>query len=409
MISGFNLFMLSRNNNETECYDIVHLNLMKEIFNLFKSFYNDNKERYDFVISIPKGSFHEYYMYYFYDYENKDKEKIKKLKMEAKEEFLKYYPFKEFFFNISIINVKGSFYLVVNNNVLINYSLGPYGSYPILDDYSDPDDHFTKYLKLIYNEGVKTIERIKNDTYKSFLESRPAEFKYGYISKKKLKEIVPNLKFNYEEKIDEDDRKDFLFENFNVNYIKDITLHDYLYACMLCYKGCGYKVDGMTLIDLYKKYAEGRDDDLLSIDIYSHEELIKWMNNEYRSGHGHPFEIDRGGISLGVHLYIYEDENGYYYKLHDLSSVGKDYSSLIKMYNELRKNHIKVELDTKDEITNLLNDNYNIGFVPIYYNYLYNYSRAFDDKLNVLYTFTLDEDCMIDYRNEIIENITIIK
>jgi len=83
-----------------------------------------------------------------------------------------------------------------------------------------------------------------------------------------------------------------------------ISLNDYLRVAGICYKSVfKKKTKGMSKIEMYKKWADGRDCGMLEIkDRESEEEFMDWLRTKAYCG-GHPFEIIFSWTRHGVLLY----------------------------------------------------------------------------------------------------------
>ena len=75
-----------------------------------------------------------------------------------------------------------------------------------------------------------------------------------------------------------------------------------------------YKTYGMTPKELYFRYADGRDEELSSIDLDSETAFREWLKFGGR-GYGHPWEVSRGGNSTHIDFQVDVDSDGYYFFL----------------------------------------------------------------------------------------------
>lgn len=89
--------------------------------------------------------------------------------------------------------------------------------------------------------------------------------------------------------------------------IADMTAERFFKYCRVAYqanprtfRGRGFK-RGLTGRDYYKRYADGRDGGLLSIEPRSTEAFRRWIDSKDRLG-AHPWEIYRGGNSTHIDL-----------------------------------------------------------------------------------------------------------
>lgn len=107
----------------------------------------------------------------------------------------------------------------------------------------------------------------------------------------------------------------------SIGRLASMTGNDFLGACATGYEACGYDLCGedgerLPLVDLYLRYADGRDEGLTSkghgfcsgpgIDLSSPEAWDAWYFDRKRSG-GHPWEVCRGGNSTHVDLFVSHD------------------------------------------------------------------------------------------------------
>jgi hypothetical protein len=92
-----------------------------------------------------------------------------------------------------------------------------------------------------------------------------------------------------------------------------VSVNDYLKTAALCYRACfGRKTSGMTAMQMYKKWADGRDCGLLEIkDKKSKEAFDYWLNHKSHCG-GHPFEIVFSWHGHGLHLRPPYPEKSYF-------------------------------------------------------------------------------------------------
>ena len=86
--------------------------------------------------------------------------------------------------------------------------------------------------------------------------------------------------------------------------VAQISLSDYLDTAAVCYKAA-YTKDAKNIspLEMYKKWADGRDGGMLSInDKNSKEQFTEWQRSGKWAG-SHPFEIVFSWHRHGIHLY----------------------------------------------------------------------------------------------------------
>ena len=142
-----------------------------------------------------------------------------------------------------------------------------------------------------------------------------------------------------------------------------MTANKYFYCVHLAYQSLGYEIGNLSDIELYKKYADNRDEGLTQIDLDSEKEFLDWYNDKSRWG-GHPWEIIPGPSYARINLMVGHDDKGYYLSL-DGSRILMQIE-IVKIYFELTKNNIPIRIFDPDIIKeSLLGKDY-LGIVPEY-------------------------------------------
>ena len=95
--------------------------------------------------------------------------------------------------------------------------------------------------------------------------------------------------------------------------LRAISLDDYLDTAAICYKAAfGGKAKGLTAEQMYRKWADGRDCDMLKIKHRrSKSDFGHWLESRSGCG-GHPFEIVFSWHGHGIHLYPPRPEKPYF-------------------------------------------------------------------------------------------------
>ena len=133
--------------------------------------------------------------------------------------------------------------------------------------------------------------------------------------------------------------------------VKDITLEDYLATAAVCYSGAyEKKTIGLKPLDMYKKWADGRDEGMLSIkNRKSKNTFSKWYHS--RIGVGHPFEIVFSWFQHGIHLYPPRKDYPFYSIMVTNLGYTEDY---IKMIQALIDHDITFQAPELDEVVKFL-------------------------------------------------------
>ncbi|OQX79318.1 MAG: hypothetical protein B6D56_07300 [Candidatus Omnitrophica bacterium 4484_70.1] len=151
-----------------------------------------------------------------------------------------------------------------------------------------------RFARLIEKKGAEILEKIV-----------PYDLRTGRIKGKYIFDKVLSLK--EKEKIEKDyseihsGGKALLKKNIK---LKGCCLNEYLEVASICYKAAyGKEADGLNLLQMYKKFADGRDGGMLSIKNWaSKKEFLNWYKNRRKIG-SHPFEIVFSWHRHGIYLY----------------------------------------------------------------------------------------------------------
>jgi hypothetical protein len=156
-------------------------------------------------------------------------------------------------------------------------------------------------------------------------------------------------------------------------------------CCKMGYKANGYSFDTeLKPVDLYRKFADGRDFGLTQLDSDSPEVFEEWFDKrEWQFGH--PWEVCRGGNSTHISLYVDRQANSW-----KLSLAGKSrgrVSETVRFAIALHKHNIPFKLWDAKEILSMVSGVDYIGIVPEGVTPVYCHS------------YFPKEDCIIDFMN----------
>ena len=142
-----------------------------------------------------------------------------------------------------------------------------------------------EFYKNIFSEALRFIPVIKAD--EKILEKLiPYDIRTGRIKGLYVLERV--LSENSKEKI----LKDYARHIERNPEIREISLNEYLRTAGICYIAAyGKKTKSLSDLEMYKKWADGRDGGMLSIkERGDRKEFMDWMDSGKDAG-AHPFEI----------------------------------------------------------------------------------------------------------------------
>jgi hypothetical protein len=164
-----------------------------------------------------------------------------------------------------------------------------------------------EFYKNIFSEALRFIPLIKAD--EKILEKLiPYDIRTGKI--KGLYVLEKVLSKNSKEKI----LKDYAQHVEKNPEIREISLNEYLGTAGICYRAAyGKKAENLSPLQMYKKWADGRDGGMLSIkDWDNKKEFMDWMGSGKDAG-AHPFEIVFSWHRHGIHLYPPSSLEPYYH------------------------------------------------------------------------------------------------
>lgn len=156
-------------------------------------------------------------------------------------------------------------------------------------------------------------------------------------------------------------------------------------CCKMGYEANGYSYNmGLKPVDLYRKFADGRDFGLAQLNPDSPEAFEEWFDRrEWQFGH--PWEVCRGGNSTHISLYVDKQANAWRFSL-----AGKSCSRVaetVRFAIALYKQNIPFKLWNAKEILAMVSGTDYIGIVsegvtPVY-----------------CHSYFPKEDCVVDFMN----------
>jgi hypothetical protein len=154
--------------------------------------------------------------------------------------------------------------------------------------------------------------------------------------------------------------------------VPSMTANDYFEYCKIAYLSGRSKDDhveeGLSGREMYKRYADGRDEGLLEIDGNSQEEFAAWIDGKHpkRSRGGHPWEIKRGGNTTHIDLFVSRPD--YYEKTGFIVGLSGAAISRLKeticMFLGIREAGLPITINDPEGIRKRLLGQDNIGIVP---------------------------------------------
>lgn len=191
-----------------------------------------------------------------------------------------------------------------------------------------------RFLPLIKKHGVTLLEKLVP------YDIRTGKIKGKYIMEKVMKkEEGERILLEYEE---------YLKKNLEVSRC---TLKEYLEVSAICYMTAfGDETKGMTPLEMYKKWADGRDGGMLAIKNNSEKEFEKWHSSGEWAG-SHPFEIVFSLINHGIHLYPPSRSSPHYVLMVTNYAYARKF---IRMAEALMKNSVAFRASGLEDVLNYL-------------------------------------------------------
>jgi len=195
-----------------------------------------------------------------------------------------------------------------------------YGGEDNLEETWDPYINSSHaWLKNIQNDWVKANAKIIADY--------PLNCRRGYVSHALVRASLPDI-YRLDAVLGKKKVEQFI-KIVESNYFHDsqktvcsiMTANKFFDYCKIAYIASQEKPNTidkkLSGKELYKKYADGRHEGLLDIDLDSVDEFSSWLDGTHpkRDRGGHPWEIKRGGNTTHIDLYVsrpsYSNKDGF--------------------------------------------------------------------------------------------------
>ncbi len=272
-----------------------------------------------------------------------------------------------------------------------------------MQDEAEPsyyEDVACELCSLLTGPAKEAISMLYSDIYNDQVRFMlPYKFRTGVIKR--------NILWAHNPEIEEHDmdglREDTIYrfsallssgknDKTRIGRIRAFTADQFFQACKIGYEALGYDVSGLSPLELYLKYSDGRDEGLTGkghglnegpgINFDSPEDWETWFFDKKRFG-GHPWEIIRGGNSTHMDLFVCHDKSYLDFLLHT-QRLSKDeyekqqkaagyYFSIsgkhrplesVTFYTALSDAGLPVILDDAEQILNRIQGTDYVGIVP---------------------------------------------
>ena len=224
--------------------------------------------------------------------------------------------------------------------------------------------YHTDLLKWLVDVVREQVDSVKSGTYRdSVLRELPVGYRKGVVKRSDIWESGYWTKKTDLDGITQKEIEEFSrlvgagIEQIPENRLDSMTVNHYLELCSMCFKIRGENIEGMTLVEQYKGFADGRDDGLLDIDPDDPDAFLEFHKS---SNSGHIWEIRPGHGWAMMHLFPEHDEKGWYVILNGCF----DRTDFIRISLGLRTAGIPVKVYDASKILKALRGEDYIGIVP---------------------------------------------
>ena len=263
------------------------------------------------------------------------------------------------------------------------------------DDQYMPVLHHTDLLKWLVHVVRERVDQVKAGTYeRDVVDNLPLRYRKGVVRRRDLWE---SGFIEYERDIDglsQGQISEFQslvdegIEKEPTGRIPEMTLNDYLGFCSICFEARGESIEGLSLEEQYRRYADGRDDGMLDLDPDDPDAFGEFLRT---SCSGHIWEIRSGHSYSMMHLYVAHDERGYYLVLRGPWDRG----DFVRIALALNKEGLPLEVSEASKVIRMLRGDDWLGITP--YDSFPAYCRGMFEDYDVL-------DCT-RYSDELIERV----
>jgi len=204
-----------------------------------------------------------------------------------------------------------------------------------------------KTYRNVFEETLKFTRLIKKTNGEILKKAVPYDFRTGKIKGRYILEKVFSQK---EKRKIMNDYKEHASKKFKG---EACSLNEYLHIAGICYRPVyGKKARLLNPLEMYKKWADGRDGKMLSIkDGDSKKAFADWHKRGMWVG-SHPFEIVFSWHRHGIHLHPPSSHNNWKYSLRVTNyAYAKDF---IKMVKAAIKNNVPFSAYNLEEVLDYL-------------------------------------------------------
>ncbi|MFM8453564.1 MAG: hypothetical protein ACKOAD_01015 [Gammaproteobacteria bacterium] len=278
-------------------------------------------------------------------------------------------------YHISILEYQKTYY--------INLTTDEYGikSLEVKMSENSLDSYLIKEWEPYIDSAQKWLDLTKKDWIKAHamvLKNYPLNSRYGYISHALVRASLPDI-YRLDQVLGQKKVKKFIkiaesryFYDEKNTICFGLTANKYFEYCKIAYIAAESKNErineSLSGKELYERYADGRHEGLLEIDLDSQEEFAAWIDGRHpkKQTGGHPWEIKRGGNTTHIDLYVsrprYGSQEGF-----NITVSARAITRLaeaISMFLAIHDAGLPIQISDPKAISRRLQAQDNIGIVP---------------------------------------------
>ena len=229
-----------------------------------------------------------------------------------------------------------------------------------------------KWLRFVGKNWIKANKQIQ--------EEYPLNYRYGTVSNCLIQESLPDI-YRIDKELGKVETmklihliENGLFTKRENIETKSMSAAKYFDYCKIAYNAVmnSSTRDEKSLSGegMYRRYADGRNEGLLDIDLNSKQEFADWIDGKHpkKSGGGHPWEIMRGGntthIDLSVRRPLYYQNDAFVVELRG-ESIGRMVETM-KMLLAIYDASLPITITNPESVRKRLIGEDNIGIIPKY-------------------------------------------
>lgn len=242
---------------------------------------------------------------------------------------------------------------------------------------------FAKKWKDLIVSACNWLKFAKKDWIKANKQvwtNYPLNRRYGIVNNSLIRESLVDL-YRIDQELGKAKTKKFIklveqrgISNYQEAIVPSMSANDYFAYCKIAYISGQRKDDhvdeNLSGREMYKRYADGRDEGLLGIAGDSKEEFADWIDGKHpkKSGGGHPWEIKRGGNTTHIDLSVFRPrytKDGFVVQVRGCSMTRL--KEAICMFLGIHGAGLPITIDDPEGIRKRLLGQDNIGIVPCFH------------------------------------------